>query len=405
MNERWKKEILNLLLDKYERTAAYQKGELPDRRVMLRFYDSGKTDFSAYDIDNHFVRAEINETVIAMQAARWIDFEWMRGEECHIIRRVWLDFSSIEAVYQAAQRQSAKQSAFLILQELEQEIAAVSTDWIIAYYSETKAYIEAKNRLGSRLPADKAERNALYQMLRFIDSHFFTSLTERVFSEKCFGDSKYFETHMKSALLTIMHKTVSREMTDAELLQSIGISRYPEPLELRGGVVINGNDMSVFQSGFCFYSDEMETANIMIPGTVTKVLTIENRANFFAYQQAADELVIYHGGHYSPSKKKLFEKIAAAMPKNGAWLHWGDIDLGGFRMLLRLRTEILPTVQPYRMNIPELQAYRDFTQPFSGDYAEKLQKLSEAALLSDCKASIDYMLMHKIRLEQEAMLT
>ena len=43
MNERWKKEILNLLLDKYERTAAYQKGELPDRRVILRFYDSGKT--------------------------------------------------------------------------------------------------------------------------------------------------------------------------------------------------------------------------------------------------------------------------------------------------------------------------------------------------------------------------
>ena len=115
--------------------------------------------------------------------------------------------------------------------------------------------------------------------------------------------------------------------------------------------------------------------------------------------------MIYHGGHYSPSKKKLFEKIAAAMPKNSTWLHWGDIDLGGFRMLLRLRTEILPTVQPYRMNIPELQAYRNFTQPFSGDYAEKLQKLSEAALLSDCKACIDYMLTHKIRLEQEAMLT
>ena len=58
-----------------------------------------------------------------------------------------------------------------------------------------------------------------------------------------------------------------------------------------------------------------------------------------------------------------------------------------------------------RMNIPELQAYRDFTQPFSGDYAEKLQKLSEEAHLSDCKACIDFMLTHKIRLEQEAMLT
>lgn len=405
MNERWKKEILNLLLDKYERTAAYQRGELPDRRVMLRFYDSGKTDFSAYDIDNHFVRNEINETAIAMQAAHWIDFEWMRGEERHILRRVWLGFSNIEEVYQAAQRQSAKQFALNIMQELEQEIAAVSTDWIIAYYSETKAYLEAKIRLGNRLPADKTERNALYQMLRFIDSHSFTSLTERVFSEKCFGDSKFFETHMKPVLLSIMRKTVNREITDAELLQSIGISRYPEPLELRGSVVINGNDMSMFQSGFCLYSDEMETVDITIPDTVTKVLTIENRANFFAYQQAADELVIYHGGHYSPSKKKLFEIIAAAMPKNSTWYHWGDIDLGGFRMLLRLRTEILPNVRPYRMNIPELQAFRNFTQPFSGDYAEKLQKLSEEALLHDCKVCIDYMLTYKIRLEQEAMLT
>ena len=119
--------------------------------------------------------------------------------------------------------------------------------------------------------------------------------------------------------------------------------------------------MGVFQSGFCLYSDEIDSANIMIPNTVTKVLTIENRANFFAHQQADDELVIYHGGHYSPSKKKLFEKIAAAISSNCVWYHWSVIDLGGFTMLLRLRTEILPTVQPYRVNIPELKAYYDFT--------------------------------------------
>ena len=155
--------------------------------------------------------------------------------------------------------------------------------------------------------------------------------------------------------------TDSRGRMYAELLQGIGISRYPEPLELRGSVVINGNDMGVFQSGFCLYSDEIDSANIMIPNTVTKVLTIENRANFFAHQQADDELVIYHGGHYSPSKKKLFEKIAAAISSNCVWYHWSVIDLGGFTMLFRLRTEILPTVQPYRVNIPELKAYYDFT--------------------------------------------
>nr|WP_316626188.1 hypothetical protein [uncultured Ruminococcus sp.] len=54
MSERWRKEILNLLLDKYERTEAFKKGELPDRRIILRLYGASKSDFSAYEIDNHF---------------------------------------------------------------------------------------------------------------------------------------------------------------------------------------------------------------------------------------------------------------------------------------------------------------------------------------------------------------
>ena len=55
--------------------------------------------------------------------------------------------------------------------------------------------------------------------------------------------------------------------------------------------------------------------------------------------------------------------------------------------------------------IPKLKAYYDFTQIFSNDYAEKLQKLCEEERLSDCRACISYMLTHKIRIEQEAMLT
>ena len=202
-----------------------------------------------------------------------------------------------------------------------------------------------------------------------------------------------------------MRKYVSREMTDAELLQSIGISRYPEPLEMRGNIFVNGNDMRVFESGFCIFSGDIETAQISIPDTVRRILTIENRANYFAYRHNAGELVIYHGGQYSPAKKKLFEKIAAAMPEHSVWYHWGDIDLGGFSMLLRLRKEILPSVQPYLMGKNELLAFQSYTQTFSKDYAEKLRRLSENERLADCRETIDYMLEHKIKLEQEAMLT
>ena len=405
MNKRWRIEILNQLLDKYERTTAYKNGEQPDRRIMLQFYGASKSDFPVYDIDNHFVRTEVNDTVISMQKQGLIDFEWFRGEENHIIKRLWLNMEHIGDAYQAAGRQSAKILAFAVIRELEQEIEMVNTEWIISYYSETKEYIQSKFQFGSRISADEKERRNLYHMLRFIDGNSFTSLTERVFSEKCFGDSKFFETRMKSTMLSILRKYISREMTDAELLQSIGISRYPEPLEMRGNILVNGNDMGNLSSGFCIYSNDIEAVNISFPNTVTKILTIENRANYFAYRQADDELVIYHGGQYSPAKKKLFEKITAAMPENCVWNHWGDIDLGGFSMLLRLRKEILPSVYPYRMNRNELITFQTFTQLFPKDYAEKLRKLSEQELLSDCRECIDYMLKHQIKLEQEAMLT
>ena len=405
MNERWRKGILNRLLDKYERTEAFKRGETPDRRIMLRFYGASKSDFPEYDIDNHFVRSDINETVIAMKAEGLIDFEWFRGEENHIIKRLWLNVERIDSAYHAADRRSAKAVAFAVIRELEREIDTVSTEWMIAYYSETKEYIQEKIQLGSRISADGNERRNLFHMLRFIDGNSLTSLTERVFSEKCFGDSKFFETKMKSTLLSIMRKYISREMNDAELLQSIGISRYPEPLEMRGNTLVNGNNMNALKGGFCIYSNDIEVANILIPDNVERILTIENRANFFAYQKAEDELVIFHGGQYSPAKKRLFEKIAAAMPENCIWYHWGDIDLGGFSMLLRLRKEIMPSIQPYRMSKNELIAFQSFTQSFSKEYAEKLRKLSEQEQLSDCRVCINYMLEHHIKLEQEAMLT
>ena len=405
MNERWRKGILNRLLDKYERTEAFKRGETPDRRIMLRFYGASKSDFPEYDIDNHFVRSDINETVIAMKAEGLIDFEWFRGEENHIIKRLWLNVERIDSAYQAADRRSAKAVAFAVIRELEREIDTVSTEWMIAYYSETKEYIQAKIQLGSRISADGNERRNLFHMLRFIDGNSLTSLTGRVFSEQCFGASKFFETKMKSTLLSIMRKYISREMNDAELLQSIGISRYPEPLEMRGNTLVNGNNMNALKGGFCIYSNDIEVANILIPDNVERILTIENRANFFAYQKAEDELVIFHGGQYSPAKKRLFEKIAAAMPENCIWYHWGDIDLGGFSMLLRLRKEIMPSIQPYRMSKNELIAFQSFTQSFSKEYAEKLRKLSEQEQLSDCRVCINYMLEHHIKLEQEAMLT
>lgn len=53
----------------------------------------------------------------------------------------------------------------------------------------------------------------------------------------------------------------------------------------------------------------------------------------------------------------------------------------------------------------ELEKYENYTQTFSKEYAEKLLKLYEEARLEDCRECLNYMVKHKIKLEQEAMLT
>ena len=407
MNDKWSKIILNRLIDKYERTAAFKNDIVPDKRIILNLYGKSKTDLPEYDIDNNFVRTEINKSIVYLYEQGFIYFEYFRGEENHILHRVWLNFEKIEEIYRAISRKSAKEIIMSVIKELQREIDNTDCDWIVQFYIDTCEYIKLHYKIGNGLLEVKSRREDLYKVLRFINQNSATAMTERVFSEKCFGDSKYFERNLKIPLLSIMRRYISKDLTDTELLQVIGISKYPEQLEIRGSIIINSSDMGKIEGGFSIYSNEVKSLEIDIPDTITRIVTIENRANYFAYalKQEPDELVIYHGGHYSPAKKELFLKIKAVLPEKCIWDHWGDIDLGGFSMLLRLRKEIDASIQPYRMSKSEREKYSDFTMTFNIEYAEKLKKLSCSDLLYDCKKCIDYMVKNKIKLEQEAMLT
>ena len=403
MSDVLEKALINALLDKYERSSAYKNGTAPERRVMLSLAGNKRSDFPAYDIEDYHKRQAINEAVTALSRQGIVSFEWLRGEENHILQCVWLNSESIDEAYRYVDRTSVKEQITAVIRELDRERALIDAEWIALYYVQTAEYLRKKLRFPATLPKSETERMPLYQMLRLINSASLVSVTERVFSEKCFGDSKYFENHLKSILLSVLRKYVG-DMSDAELLQFVGISRYPETLELRGDILVNGNEMRAFEKGFCLYSNEIGQARIKLPANLKRIITIENRANYFAYRQSEDELAVYHGGQYSPAKKALFRKLAEALPKGCAWYHWGDIDFGGFSMLLRLRREILPLVQPYRMNREELIRYRDYTRTFADDYAERLQRLSCQEQLSDCRECLEYMQEHRVKLEQEAML-
>jgi len=423
MRDKYQEELLSILLKKYESSIFYKIGVKPSRRIMLRLYDGGSSDYPAYNIEQVETREQINQAIIDLYEKDIIDYQWMKGEEGHIMARVWLKIDNIDKVYAFLKRKSANDLTSEICQELQVIMGRVSTGWIKAFIEDCYAVCSRQktpdklSRYINQIFTDKVERQDLFQALFFVDSLKETELLERVFSIRCFGNSKKFELKIKKRLLDIIknYSDCDEDSTDEELLRFAGIMRYPQQFEFRGSLSIifkeesqqHINDFTPFIFGTSINSMDLKRGIMMLNPEITSVISIENWANYFDYihhNNNKAELIIFHGGQFSPAKKLFLKVIADAMPKNCIWYHWGDIDYGGFSMLARLRREIKYDTLPYRMNQDELIRHKSFVAPITPGYIVKLRTLLQREELIDCLPCLNYMIENKIRLEQEAMI-
>jgi hypothetical protein len=417
-----------MLLDKYEGSVFFKTGERPSRRIKLRLYDGGLSDYPRYNIENAESRREINRAVRRLAEQGLVCFRWMKGEENHLIAQVSLNTDSagtIAAAYAFLGRKPKDALAGEIGREVGDLLAVIKSPWMRRFLEDCQESLERRRAPTGKLPAESGERENLFRALRFIDEQAEKAeVLERVFSIRCFGNSKVFEASVKKRLLDIIRRysDCEEESGDEELLAFAGIVRYPEGFEFRGplsirfdpaestgspGSAAEGIDFSPLRYGASLSSPDLRRGRLELPPHLVRLLSIENKANYVSYlrqNEGAGELVVYHGGQFSPARGAFFRALAAAMPEGAAWYHWGDIDYGGFSMLARLRREIRGDVRPYRMDQGELSAYAALTLPVSEAYAGKLRRLSSAAELADCASCIDYMIEHRVKLEQEALL-
>jgi hypothetical protein len=413
--DKYERELISTLLDRYEASVFFKTATAPTHRIMLTLYDGGKTNFPSYDIEKPELRERINRAVIALSEKNLAGYQWMRGELNHFIAKVWLNYDNLANAYSFIKREPANDAAGNVCAELLDAMNRVKSAWIKNFLNDCHQTIVRKRKLTGMigLPHTKEERGNLISALVFADNKDEPELLERVFSIQCFGDSKKFDTVKNQFINIIKHyHDCDSDASDEELLRLAGISKYPEQFEFRGPLSIHFDqasiDFSVFTEGAGCNSRDIKRAAFSIAPNIKRVLSIENRANFFDYiyrQKNEDELVVYHGGQFSVAKGLFLKMLSRAIPPNCVWEHWSDIDYGGFAMLARLRHEIKTEVLPWRMHRNELMRYIHFTTPISAHYAEKLKTLVVKKELADCAQTIEYMIEKKIRLEQEAMLT
>lgn len=413
MKDKIERDLLTQLLDKYERSNFYRKGTIPTRRILLKLYDNGQCDFPQYDIEQSDQRLRINAAVATLAAKGLVSYEWMKGEENHIISKVWLNYDQLDAVYKYVGRRAKSEIIDEICVEILETLEKVNAEWAKKFLQEAYHFISEKQSLGSQIPEDKKERDDLFQAIRFLETIGEHELLERVFSIQCFGDSKKFEHTVKPKLVSILRKNLDNEedAKEEELLRQIGIVKYPEQFEFCGDVSLvfqNGAqvDFVPLKSGSCICLPDLLRGRFILNPSIKTIISIENKANYVDYlskNMHGDELVIFHGGQYSPSKRRFLLAVAEAAADR-RWFHWGDIDYGGFSMLARLRRGISPSILPYRMNKEELLRYENLTVSFAPSYGEKLKHFLEDPIMKDCWNCIEFMLEQRIKLEQEALL-
>ena len=114
------------------------------------------------------------------------------------------------------------------------------------------------------------------------------------------------------------------------------------------------------------------------------------------------EFVVYHGGMYGEIKGQFFKKLYESV-KECEFYHWSDIDIGGFKIFVRLR-KIIPNLKPYLMDKEAFYSKKQYWKEMSKEYREKLEKLKEKEEYSYFCDVIEEMLKNNSKLEQEAFI-
>ena len=384
----YKEIILNLLLDKYERSKSFTGDNKVEQRFSVKiaalFPKYG--DEAEYDLFN-----ALNEAVIALSEMDFVSFQCKKNG---VIENVSLKFTRLYDAYAYLTRTPKAETNRNLTGLLEQYDG--KNDLLTRFCTVQKERI-AKNKKAEYFDGDIAEYEKLLKAVSMI----FDVAEEtfiRDFSIRVFGDSKSFEA-IKGKVKRLLFQY--GDFPDEEtVLEDLNIVKNPGHIYMKGSaqIQISGQtiDLSKLNGDIAISSALLpDIERIIVTGK--RVLTIENLTSFHAFSEK-DTFAVYLGGYHNTHRRRFIQQLFKDNP-TAIYYHFGDIDAGGFYILLHLRNKTGVPFSPYHMDIPTLQQYRDYTKPLTESDVKRLKKLAD----TEFSDTISYMLTNNCKLEQEAM--
>lgn len=384
----YKEIILNLLLDKYERSKSFTGDNKVEQRFSVKiaalFPKYG--DEAEYDLFN-----ALNEAVIALSEMDFVSFQCKKNG---VIENVSLKFTRLYDAYAYLTRTPKAETNRNLIGLLEQYDG--KSDLLTRFCTVQKERI-AKNKKAEYFDGDIAEYEKLLKAVSMI----FDVAEEtfiRDFSIRVFGDSKSFEA-IKGKVKRLLFQY--GDFPDEEtVLEDLNIVKNPGHIYMKGSALIQISGQTIDLSKL---NGDIAISSALLPDieriivTGKRVLTIENLTSFHAFSEK-DTFAVYLGGYHNTHRRRFIQQLFKDNP-TAIYYHFGDIDAGGFYILLHLRNKTGVPFSPYHMDIPTLQQYRDYTKPLTESDVKRLKKLAD----TEFSDTINYMLTNNCKLEQEAM--
>lgn len=273
-----------------------------------------------------------------------------------------------------------------------------------------------KTILESRKLPKSIEKNIdmlddLFRVLCFVENNQKLMYIREV-SMLVYGDSKYFENNTLEPLCALLQKynTVpisGQPLSDGEyilsdeILKKYYVYKEPQKISIRGKVLIRmcGKDIDIsgFDEGIEFTVSELSKIEC-VQILVQTFMTIENRTSYLRYKKE-NTVTFYLGGYANRDQRDFIRKIYENNP-SVTYLHFGDIDAGGFWIHHHLCQVTGVPFGMFHMSFEELKNpdYRKCLHPLTEGDITRMQELAE---IPEYRDVIKYMLEHRVKLEQE----
>lgn len=391
------KDILNRLIDMYERRGAFDKDASSLRAIQIEV----KKAYPAYvDRYNHDAYKDINDAIekLCMEGLTFAE-KSSAGQ----YSKVRLNIASVSECYRKLKRTSIPEQCEKVKKSLAEYqncewpiIQAVIKDW-------SECLAEYK-----KLPYDlKYDGKRASEIIRVLQAilKLNSETYIRNFSTALFKDSKRFQKEFRRTVESILFDYTDEVVEKDNILGFYNLYENPTYVLVKGNVVINFDssviDVSEMPDGIALSNATLEKIRT-VTIKASKVITVENLTTYHDSDED-DAVHIYLGGYHNHSKQVLLEKIYSDN-KTKVYFHKGDLDVYGFLILENLKEKTGIPFTPLMMDVATIERfykaglYKELTATDVKVIEEK--KNTKLAAYADV---VQFMLGNNCKVEQESI--